>query len=47
MMNITPQRYYIAAIIVGLAVGIALRDMPVGLLLAAVLVVAFATRRKK
>jgi hypothetical protein len=39
--------YYTAAILVGLSVGIATRDMPVGILLAVVLVVALAGRQRK
>lgn len=46
---ITPnsKSYYIAAIIIGLAVGLAARDMPIGILLAVVLMILFSGLRKK
>ena len=41
------KSYYLAAIIIGLSVGIATRDMPIGILLAVVLMILFAELRKK
>lgn len=41
------KSYYVAAIIIGLAVGLATRDMPVGILLAVVLMILFSGLRKK
>jgi hypothetical protein len=47
MVKPDSKSYYAAAIIIGLAVGLATRDMPVGVLLAIVLVLAFAGMRKR
>jgi hypothetical protein len=41
------KSYYVAAIIIGLSVGIATRDMPIGILLAVVLMILFAELKKK
>jgi len=41
------KSYYVAAIVIGLSVGLATRDMPVGILLAVVLMILFAELRKK
>lgn len=41
------KSYYFSAIIIGLAVGIATRDMPVGILLAVVLMVLFSGLKKR
>lgn len=41
------KSYYVAAIIIGLSVGIASRDMPIGILLAVVLMILFSELRKK
>jgi hypothetical protein len=47
MVNPNSKSYYAAAIIIGLSVGLATRDMPVGILLAVVLMVLFSALRKK
>jgi hypothetical protein len=47
MIKPNSKSYYVAAIIIGLSVGLATRDMPVGILLAVVLMVIFAGVRKK
>jgi len=47
MISPRSKSYYVAAIIIGLSVGIATRDMPVGILLAVVLMVLFSELRKK
>jgi hypothetical protein len=47
MVNSRSKSYYVAAIIIGLAVGLATRDMPVGILLAVVLMILFSGLRKK
>jgi hypothetical protein len=47
MVNPNSKSYYAAAIIIGLSVGLATRDMPVGILLAVVLMVLFSELRKK
>ena len=46
---ITPnsKNYYIAALIIGLAVGLATRDMPIGVLLAVVLMILFSGLKKR
>jgi hypothetical protein len=41
------KSYYVAAIIIGLAAGLATRDMPIGFLLAIALVLALASLPKK
>jgi len=41
------KSYYVAAIIIGLSVGLATRDMPIGILLAVVLMILFSELRKK
>ncbi|HTK22024.1 MAG TPA: hypothetical protein VL442_21045 [Mucilaginibacter sp.] len=41
------KSYYVAAIVIGLSVGLATRDMPIGILLAVVLMILFAELRKK
>lgn len=41
------KSYYIAAVIIGLSVGLAARDMPVGILLAVVLMIFFSELRGK
>jgi hypothetical protein len=47
MIDSRSKSYYVAAIIIGLAVGLATRDMPVGILLAVVLMILFSGLRKK
>jgi hypothetical protein len=47
MINSRSKSYYIAAIIIGLSVGLATRDMPIGILLAVVLMILFSGLRKK
>ncbi|MDB5133937.1 MAG: hypothetical protein JWP37_540 [Mucilaginibacter sp.] len=47
MANINPKSYYVSAIVIGLAVGIATRDMPVGILLAVVLMIFFSGLNKR
>jgi hypothetical protein len=47
MANPGSKNYYLAAIIIGLSVGIATRDMPVGILLAVVLMIIFSGLKKK
>jgi hypothetical protein len=47
MMDSRSKSYYVAAIIIGLSVGLATRDMPVGVLLAVVLMILFSGLRKK
>jgi hypothetical protein len=46
---ITPnsKSYYIAALIIGLAVGLATREMPIGILLAVVLMILFSGLKKR
>jgi hypothetical protein len=41
------KSYYVAAVIIGLSVGLATRDMPVGILLAVVLMITFSGLKKK
>jgi hypothetical protein len=41
------KSYYFAAVIIGLAVGVATRDMPVGILLAVVLMILVSGLRKR
>jgi hypothetical protein len=47
MANPSSKNYYLAAIIIGLSVGLATRDMPVGILLAVVLMIMFSALKKK
>jgi hypothetical protein len=47
MISPRAKSYYVAAIIIGLAVGVATRDMPIGILLAVVLMILFSGLRKK
>ncbi|MGZ3766710.1 MAG: hypothetical protein ACXVB0_07320 [Mucilaginibacter sp.] len=47
MVNPNSKSYYVAAIVIGLAVGLATRDMPVGILLAVVLMIVFSGLKKK
>lgn len=47
MISPRSKSYYVAAIIIGLSVGIATRDMPIGILLAVVLMILFSELRKK
>ncbi len=47
MIKVNRSGYYFAAILIGLAFGLATRDMPVGTLLAIVLVLVLAGRRRK
>lgn len=46
MVNSRSKSYYVAAVIFGLAVGLATRDMPVGILLAVVLMILVSGLRK-
>ena len=47
MISPSSKSYYVAAIVLGLSVGLATRDMPVGILLAVVLMILFSGLRKK
>jgi hypothetical protein len=47
MIQPNSKSYYVAAIVVGLAVGIVTHDMPIGILLAVVLMIVFSGLRKK
>jgi hypothetical protein len=47
MISPRSKSYYLAAIIIGLATGLATRDMPVGILLAVVLMILFSGLRKR
>jgi hypothetical protein len=47
MISSRLKSYYVAAVIIGLSVGLATRDMPVGILLAVVLMILFSGLRKK
>jgi len=47
MVKSNLKSYYAAAVIIGLSVGLATRDMPVGILLAVVLMVIFSRLKKK
>jgi hypothetical protein len=47
MVKPDSKSYYAAAIIIGLAVGVATRDMPVGILTAIVLALTFAGMKKR
>ena len=42
MISPRAKSYYVAAIVIGLSVGLATRDMPVGILLAVVLMITFS-----
>jgi hypothetical protein len=47
MTGTDSKSYYLAAIIIGLSVGLATRDMPVGILLAVVLMILFSGLKKQ
>ncbi|HTD99160.1 MAG TPA: hypothetical protein VK668_07715 [Mucilaginibacter sp.] len=47
MTKPSAKSYYFAAVLIGLAVGVATRDMPIGILLAVVLMVLVSGLRKK
>ena len=47
MVKSNAKSYYFAAVIIGLSVGLATRDMPVGILLAVVLMVIISGLKKK
>ena len=47
MISRSSKSYYVAAIIIGLSVGLATRDMPVGILLAVVLMILFSGLKKR
>jgi hypothetical protein len=47
MISSRAKSYYVAAIVIGLSVGLATRDMPVGILLAVVLMITVSGLVKK
>ena len=47
MVKPNTKSYFAAAIIIGLSAGLAIRDMPIGILLAVVLMILFSGIRKR